>query len=443
MSDITVIGAGLAGSEAAWQAANRGYRVKLYEMRPKKNTPVHHTPLCAELVCSNSLRAAGLENAVGLLKEEMRQLDSLIMAAADKHRVPAGGALAVDRELFSLEITRALEEHPNVELVREELEQIPTETVCIVATGPLTEGGMARAIGELSGEQYLYFFDAAAPIVTRDSIDFSKAFWASRYDKGDADYLNCPMTREEYEEFYQALVEAQLHEVKDFERKMVFEGCMPVEVMAARGPKTLTFGPLKPVGLVDPRTGKRPWAVVQLRMENSAGTLFNLVGFQTNLKWGEQQRVFRMIPGLEQAEFVRFGVMHRNSFLNGPKVLKPTYQLKNKDYANIFFAGQITGVEGYMESAASGLVAGINAARQITGEPALIFPPDTALGALCNHVGCSISENFQPMNVNWGLFPPLEERIKAKRERGAEMSRRALASLQEFIAGHNIKVEQS
>lgn len=431
--DVTVIGAGLAGAEAAWQVAQTGLKVRLFEMRPAKGTPAHRTPGFAELVCSNSLRAAGLENAVGLLKEEMRRLGSLIMRAADNHRVPAGGALAVDRNLFSLEVTRSLEEHPNVEVIRQEVTDVPTQGVVIVATGPLTDGAFADSIKTLTGSQYLHFFDAAAPIVTRESIDFNKAFWASRYDKGDADYLNCPMDKAEYELFYKALTEARLHEVRDFEKSMVFEGCMPIEVMASRGPRTLTFGPLKPVGLSDPRTGKRPWAVVQLRKENKEGSLFNLVGFQTNLTWGEQQRVFRLIPGLEQADFVRYGVMHRNSFLHGPKVLLPTYQMRGHGNEHILFAGQITGVEGYLESAGSGLTAGMNAARLAAGQEPMIFPPETALGSLAYHVGCSVSADFQPMNVNWGLFPPLEERIKGKRERGAKLAERALGALERFI----------
>jgi len=428
--EVTVIGAGLAGAEAAWQVARKGLKVRLWEMRPAKGTPAHRTGSFAELVCSNSLRAAGPENAVGLMKEEMRKLDSLIMRAADSHRVPAGGALAVNRDLFSQEITRVLEQLSNVEVVREEVTEVPREGIVVVASGPLTEGALADSIGNLTGSQYLHFFDAAAPIVSRDSIDFSKAFWASRYDKGDPDYLNCPMDKEEYDRFYQALTEAQLHEVRDFEKGMVFEGCMPVEVMAARGPQTLTFGPLKPVGLKDPRSGKRPWAVVQLRKEDMAGTLFNLVGFQTNLKWSEQQRVFRLIPGLERAEFVRYGVMHRNSFLDGPRVLLPTYQMRSCQ--NIFFAGQITGVEGYLESAASGLCAGINACRLLDGQVPLVFPGETALGALSRHIGCSETKDFQPMNVNWGLFPPLTERVKGKRERGALMAERALTVLERF-----------
>ncbi|HEX3014964.1 MAG TPA: methylenetetrahydrofolate--tRNA-(uracil(54)-C(5))-methyltransferase (FADH(2)-oxidizing) TrmFO [Desulfobacteria bacterium] len=437
-AEVTVIGAGLAGAEAAWQVARRGITVRLYEMRPVKITPAHKTALFAELVCSNSLRAAGPENAVGLLKEEMRRLDSLVMTAADRHRVPAGGALAVDRGLFAAEITQRLTEHPNVEIVRSEVCELPTDNIVVVASGPLTSGDLAASIKAVTGNNYLHFYDAAAPIVTAESIDFDKAFWGSRYDKGDADYVNCPMGKEEYERFYRELISAEVHQVKDFERKMVFEGCMPLEIMAARGPQTLTFGPLKPVGLTDPRTGKRSFAVVQLRKENREGTMFNLVGFQTNLKWSEQQRVFRLIPGLEHAEFIRFGVMHRNSFLEGPTVLKPSFQLKDPRYHHIFFAGQITGVEGYLESAASGLVAGINAARLVQEQDPLVFPAETALGALERHVGCSESTDFQPMNVTWGLFPALEVKIRGKRERGAKLAERALKKLSEFCLANSL-----
>lgn len=354
MTSITVVGAGLAGAEAAWQIARQGIKVELYEMRPVKMTPAHHTQNFGELVCSNSLKGAGLDNAAGLLKEEMRRLNSLLIQVADKHAVPAGGALAVDREKFSQEITQTLENHPLIKVHREEVKEIPQSEIVIIATGPLTSDDLAEEIQKLTGEESLAFYDAAAPIVTLESIDLNKAFWASRYDKGDPDYLNCPMTEEEYKIFYEELCKAEKAEVKGFEKGKVFEGCMPVEVMAARGEKTLTFGPLKPVGLVDPRTGKRPYAVVQLRKENLDGTLMNMVGFQTNLKWGEQKRVFRLIPGLENAEFVRYGVMHRNTFLNAPKVLKADFSLKENP--NLFFAGQITGVEGYVESIASGLV---------------------------------------------------------------------------------------
>ncbi|KJR46830.1 tRNA:m(5)U-54 MTase gid [Desulfosporosinus sp. I2] len=427
---ITVIGAGLAGSEAAWQLAERGVMVDLYEMRPTKTTPAHQTDRFAELVCSNSLRGAGIENAVGLLKEEMRRLGSLIMEAADHNAVPAGGALAVDRELFSSEITKRLEQHPRVRVHREEVHSLPQEGMTIVASGPLTSDDLADNIQKATGEQALSFYDAAAPIVTLESIDLNKAFWASRYDKGDADYLNCPMTKEEYETFYKALIEAEMAEIQGFEEGKVFEGCLPVEVMAKRGIQTLTFGPLKPVGLIDPRTGKKSHAVVQLRKENQAGTLFNLVGFQTHLKWGEQKRVFSLIPGLEKAEFVRYGVMHRNTFLNAPNVLNADFSLRLKP--ELFFAGQMTGVEGYVESAASGLLAGLNAWRRLSQMDTLVFPSETSLGGLARHLEGSPSQSFQPMNINFGLLPPLSERIKDKRQKNARISERALASLAEF-----------
>ncbi|HZK85008.1 MAG TPA: methylenetetrahydrofolate--tRNA-(uracil(54)-C(5))-methyltransferase (FADH(2)-oxidizing) TrmFO [Desulfosporosinus sp.] len=432
---ITVIGAGLAGSEAAWQLAERGVMVELHEMRPTKYTPAHHTGAFAELVCSNSLRGAGLENAVGLLKEEMRCLGSLIMSAADHNSVPAGGALAVDRELFSSEVTKRLEEHPYVCIKRGEVHRVPQIGITIVASGPLTSDNLAEDILRLTGEDALSFYDAAAPIVTLESIDLSKAFWASRYGKGDADYLNCPMTKEEYDLFYQALVQAETAEVQGFEEGNVFEGCLPVEVMAKRGPQTLTFGPLKPVGLQDP-TGLKSYAVVQLRKENQAGSLFNLVGFQTHLKWGEQKRVFSLIPGLENAEFVRYGVMHRNTFLNAPKVLKADFSLKLK--RNCFFAGQMTGVEGYVESAASGLLAGLNAWRNLSQMTPIIFPTVTTLGGLARHLEGSPSRNFQPMNINFGLLPPLEKRIRNKCERNSRIAERALESLSDFCAWEDL-----
>lgn len=431
MTTVKVIGAGLAGAEAAWQIARKGIEVELYEMRPELMTPAHHSDQFAELVCSNSLKGSGLDNAAGLLKEEMRRLDSLLMRVAGRHSVPAGGALAVDRENFSREVTETLENHPNIRVFRQEVKSIPQTGVSVIATGPLTSDDLALDIQKLTGEEALSFYDAAAPIVTLESIDLEKAFWASRYDKGDPDYLNCPMTEDEYKKFYQELITAEAAEVKGFEKGKIFEGCMPVEVMAARGEQTLTFGPLKPVGLIDPRTGIKSYAVVQLRKENLAGTLFNLVGFQTHLKWGEQQRVFRLIPGLENAEFVRFGVMHRNTFLNAPRVLNADFSVKKSP--NLFFAGQITGVEGYVESAASGLVAGINVVRHLNQQPTLIFPEETALGALARHLEGSPSVNFQPMNINYGLLPPLEKRIKGKREKNGKISERALARLDSFI----------
>ncbi|MGB9825833.1 MAG: methylenetetrahydrofolate--tRNA-(uracil(54)-C(5))-methyltransferase (FADH(2)-oxidizing) TrmFO, partial [Desulfofundulus sp.] len=353
---VTVIGAGLAGAEAAWQLVRRKVPVKLYEMRPQKFTPAHHTSYFAELVCSNSLRAAALENAVGLLKEEMRRLDSLIMACADKYRVPAGGALAVDREGFARAVTEILESHPLVEVCREEVTDIPEEGIVVLATGPLTSEAMSRSLRDLTGIEYLYFYDAVAPIVTRESINFDRVFCSSRYGKGEGEYINCPMTREEYERFQEALATAERAPRKEFEKEINFEGCLPIEVLARRGKDAMRYGPLKPVGLIDPRTGRQPYAVVQLRQDNAAGTLYNLVGFQTHLKWDEQKRVFRMIPGLEEAEFVRFGVMHRNTYVNSPILLYPTFECKKR--AGLFLAGQMTGVEGYVESAASGLMAG-------------------------------------------------------------------------------------
>ncbi len=427
MRPVIIVGAGLAGSEAAWQASRRGVPVILYEMRPHKLTPAHHTGGFAELVCSNSLRARALENAVGLLKEEMRRLDSLIMQAAETTRVPAGGALAVDREAFAAYITGAVSREPIVQVRREEVTGIPDHSPCIIATGPLTSDLMAQAVRELTGQEHLYFYDAVAPIVSLDSLNLEKVFWSSRYEKGDGSYLNCPLNEEEYQHFYQELVTAERAPLKTFERETHFEGCMPVEVLASRGRETLLFGPMKPVGLIDPRTGRRPYAVVQLRQDNRDATLFNMVGFQTNLKWGEQQRVFRMIPGLENAEFARFGVMHRNTYMNAPVLLEPTLECKKRP--GLFFAGQMTGVEGYVESAAAGLIAGVNAARQAKGLDPLVFPPETAHGALMDYITTASPNSFQPMNINFGLFPPLEEKIKDKRQRNLALSRRALRVL--------------
>ena len=433
MKKITVIGAGLAGSEAAWQAARRGAEVILYEMRPKSFTPAHKTGGFAELVCSNSLRAAGLENAVGVLKEEMRRLGSLIMEAADATAVPAGGALAVDREGFSRYITEKLCNHPGVAVVHEELDAVPApgDGVVIVATGPLTAGNFAGSVRELTNQEYFHFFDAAAPIVTLESVDMTKAYRASRYGKGEAAYINCPMTESEYRTFWHELVNAQTAPVKDFEAETFFEGCMPVEVMAARGEDTLLFGPLKPVGLEHPVTGERPYAVVQLRQDNAAATLYNIVGFQTHLKWPEQRRVFGLIPGLEGAEFVRYGVMHRNSFINSPLCLLPTYQLKS--CPEIYFAGQMTGVEGYVESASSGLVAGINAVRTAEGLEPYVFPPETAHGALAHYITTADPENFQPMNVNFGIMPPLGRVRGGKKKRKQLHAEKALAALEEML----------
>lgn len=426
---VTVIGAGLAGSEAAWQIASQGVGVVLFEMRPVRKTPAHISDKFAELVCSNSLRSNALTNAVGVLKEEMRMMHSLIMRCADKHAVPAGGALAVDRDGFSGEVTSILRNHPLIEVRNEEATRIP-EGIVVVATGPLTSAELSEQLRTLTGEEYLYFYDAAAPIVEKESIDMGKVYLASRYDKGEAAYLNCPMSEAEFDRFYEALVSAETAPLKQFEKEIYFEGCMPIEVMAKRGKQTILFGPMKPVGLPDPRTGKLPFAVVQLRQDNAAGTLFNLVGFQTHLKWGEQKRVFSLIPGLENAEFVRFGVMHRNTFINSPKLLRATYQFRGRD--NLFFAGQMTGVEGYVESAASGLIAGINAGRLAKGEPCLEFPHETALGSMAHYITSADPDHFQPMNANFGLFPPLAEKIRNKKERIENISKRALTTIQNF-----------
>lgn len=425
---LIIIGAGLAGSEAAWQAARRGIPVQLYEMRPKKNTPAHQTGYFAELVCSNSFRARALENAVGLLKEEMRGMDSIIMRCADCYSLPAGGALAVDREGFARAVTSMLEEHPQITVYREEYTDI-MDGVVLVASGPLTSDRLAERIRDFTGREYLYFHDAVAPLVNLESINMDKTFWSSRYDKGDDDYLNCPMNESEYAAFQEALAIAERAPRKDFDKEINFEGCMPIEVLARRGRDTMRFGPLKPVGLVDPRSGKRPYAVVQLRRDNSAGTMLNIVGFQTHLKWGEQKRVFSMIPGLERAEFVRYGVMHRNTYINSPVLLKPTYQCKLKE--DLFFAGQLTGVEGYVESAASGLVAGINAALLLKGRQPVVWPVETAHGALAHYITSTEPRHFQPMNVTFGLFPPLEERIRDKKKRNAMYASRALEKLRQ------------
>lgn len=436
MKKVIIVGAGMAGSEAAWQVAQRGIKVDLYEMRPEKSTPAHKTEKFAELICSNSLRGAGLENAVGLLKEEMRQLNSIIMESADINRVPAGGALAVDREGFSQYITDKVKNHPNVTVINKEIETIPQEddAITIIASGPLTSEVLAKSIGELTGQDYFYFYDAAAPLISKESIDMSKAYRASRYGKGTADYINCPMDKEEYEKFWQELTTAELAPIKEFEKAKFFEGCMPVEEMARRGIDTLLYGPLKPVGLEDPKTGKRPYAVVQLRQDNAADSLYNIVGFQTHLKWPEQKRVFGLIPGLENAEFVRYGVMHRNTFINSPELLRPTLQYKDRD--DLLFAGQMTGVEGYIESAASGLVAGVNAAYLAKGENPVIFPEQTAHGSMCKYITSAVAKHFQPMNANFGLMPPLEERIRDKKLKKQKIAERAL----EFLAKFKIDV---
>ena len=434
MKKVIVIGAGLAGSEAAWQIANSGTQVDLYEMRPEKSTPAHKTAGFAELVCSNSLRGAGLENAVGLLKEEMRQMGSLIIEAADATKVPAGGALAVDREGFSAYITDKLKHHPLVNVIHQEVNDIPEteDAIVLIASGPLTAPTLSEKIAALLGQEYLYFYDAAAPIVLKDSLNMDKAYKASRYGKGDDDYINCPMNKEEYEYFWKELVSSEKTQTKNFEKEIFFEGCMPVEEMASRGIDTLLYGPLKPVGLEHPVTGVRPHAVVQLRQDNSAASLYNIVGFQTHLKWPEQKRVFGLIPGLDTAEFVRYGVMHRNTFINSPQVLLPTMQSKTNPM--LFFAGQMTGVEGYVESAASGLVAGLNACRLMQDKPAVAFPQETAHGALCHYITSADMKRFQPMNVNFGLLPELGERIKDKKQKKQAISERALQSIAVFKA---------
>ncbi|MCI1773457.1 MAG: FADH(2)-oxidizing methylenetetrahydrofolate--tRNA-(uracil(54)-C(5))-methyltransferase TrmFO [Paenibacillus lautus] len=433
---VTVIGAGLAGSEAAWQIASRGVPVTLYEMRPVVKTPAHHTDKFAELVCSNSLRANGLTNAVGVLKEEMRMLNSLVIGSADRNSVPAGGALAVDRDGFSGEITETLHQHPLIEVVNEEIQHIPEEGIVVIATGPLTSPALSSQIRELMGEDYFYFYDAAAPIVEKDSIDMSKVYLASRYDKGEAAYLNCPMTEEEFDAFYDALINAEVAQLKEFEKEIYFEGCMPIEVMMKRGKQTALFGPMKPVGLVNPHTGKLPHAVVQLRQDNAAGTLYNLVGFQTHLKWGEQKRIISMIPGLENAEIVRYGVMHRNTFVNSPRLLEQTYQVKTRP--NLYLAGQMTGVEGYVESAASGLISGINAARAAQGREGIVFPQESTIGSMAYYITHADPDNFQPMNANFGLLPGLEKRIRNKKEKNEALANRALDGVRVFISEHEL-----
>jgi len=430
MDEVIIIGGGLAGCEAAWQLACQDIDVVMYEMRPEKMTPAHHTSYLAELVCSNSLRSDRLENAVGLLKEEMRRLGSIIIKAADLHRIPAGGALAVDRESFSKYITETLENHPRIRVIREEIKNIPKQGYIIVASGPLSSPALAKSIQELVNEDYLFFYDAAAPIVTYESLNHSKIFRGSRYGRGN-DYLNCPMNQEEYEFFWNELVNAEVAPVKDFENDLVFEGCMPIEVMAARGKDTLRFGPLKPVGLVDPRNGNQPYAVVQLRQDNDKGTLYNIVGFQTRLKFGEQKRVFSLIPGLENAEFVRYGVMHRNTFINSPKLLNEFYQLRSNP--NIYFAGQITGVEGYVESASSGLVAGRHLASVLKNKKIVSFPEATAIGALAHYVSNQSISKFQPMNVNFGIMEPLAQRISNKQERYKKIAERSLKIIDQLV----------
>ncbi|MBE6934406.1 MAG: methylenetetrahydrofolate--tRNA-(uracil(54)-C(5))-methyltransferase (FADH(2)-oxidizing) TrmFO [Ruminococcaceae bacterium] len=431
MSMVKVIGAGLAGCEAAWQLAQRGICVELYEMKPQKMSPAHHSADFAELVCSNSFRGDRLENAVGLLKEELRRCGSLIMQCAEKTRVEAGGCLAVDRERFAGLVTEKIRNHPNITVIDGEVTQVPEGPV-IIATGPLTSDKMSDAIGKYFGEDYLHFFDAAAPLVTAESIDMELAWWQSRYDRGTPDYVNCAMNKEQYEAFVKELVAAEEAEVHGFEDKNVFEGCMPVEVMARRGFDTLRYGPLKPVGLTDPNTGKEPYAVVQLRQDNAQGSIYNLVGFQTHLKFGEQKRVFSMIPALKNAEFVRYGVMHRNTFLQSPKLLDCYYA--DRRNALVAFAGQMTGVEGYVESTASGFLAAVAMAAKVQGREIPIFPKTTAIGALSYYISDTTVENFQPMNVNFSIVAPLEQRIRKKAEKNLAIANRSLAVIEELIA---------
>ena len=430
--EVTVIGAGLAGCECAWQLAKRGVHVTLREMKPEKKTPAHTTADFAELCCSNSLRSDQLENAVGLLKEELRRLGSLILSCAGETRVEAGGALAVDRHGFAALVTEKIRSHPNITVVEGEVTEIPEGEV-VIASGPLTSDALAQRLQTLLGEESaLHFFDAAAPLVSAESVDMDKAWFGSRYDRGTADYVNCPMTEEEYDAFWQALTTAQEAEVHGFEDKMVFEGCMPVEVMARRGHDTLCYGPLKPRGLQDPRTGKEPYAVVQLRRDNAEGSVYNLVGFQTHLRFPEQRRVFSMIPALHDAEFLRYGVMHRNTFLNSPQLLDRYYRLKSEP--RISFAGQMTGVEGYVESAASGFLVGVETARRLQGLPPVDFPWETAIGALGLYISNQSIAAFQPMNINFGIMPPLDHRVKGKRNKNAELSARSLAIIEELKA---------
>lgn len=425
---ITVIGGGLAGCEAAYQIAKKGIKVKLYEMKPNKYSPAHSNDNLAEIVCSNSFKSNNLTNACGLLKEELRRLDSLLIKIADETSVPAGQALAVDREKFSKAVTEKIEANLNIEIIREEVKKVKDDGITIIATGPLTSENLSKEINRLTGNENLYFYDAAAPIIDKNSINFKIAFFGDRYGKqGDNSYINLPMNKEEYENFYNELINAEIVTLHEFEKKEIFEGCMPIEIMAKRGADTIRFGPLKPVGFTDPRTGERPYALVQLRQDNEQGTLYNMVGFQTNLKFGEQKRVFSMIPGLENAEFVRYGVMHRNTFINSPNVLTNTYNLKSNN--NIFFAGQISGVEGYVESIASGLLAGLNAAAKLEGKTKIVFPKGTVIGALTNYISTE-NEKFQPMNANFGILPALEEKIKDKWQRYEKLSERSLQELE-------------
>ncbi len=432
MEPITIIGGGLAGSEAAWQLARRGAHVVLYEMRPAVNTAAHKTDLLAELVCSNSLRSDSLDRAQGILKAELRLLESLVIECADRHRIPAGSALAVDRDLFAGAVTKAVTTHPRIELRREEVTSLPEEAPAIVASGPLTSPGLAKAIYAITGQGYLFFYDAISPIVDAESVNMDRVFMASRYDKGEAAYVNCPMTEEEYHTFFDALTQAEISLHADVNPDELFDGCLPAEVIAARGPEALRFGPMKPVGLVDPHTGCRPYAVVQLRSENADFTMYNLVGFQTSLTWAEQERVFRMIPGLEEAEFLRYGAVHRNTYINSPVLLHPSLNLKARP--NLYFAGQITGVEGYVESTAGGLVAALNSLAKLRGEPPVVFPRETVVGALMHHIAHADPKHFQPMNVNFGLLPtPPRDKSRGKRDRRVDLAKRCLSAMARAI----------
>ena len=426
IKEIIVVGGGLAGCEAAYQVAKRGIKVKLYEMKPKKFSPAHSNPNLAEIVCSNSFKSNSITNACGLLKEELRMLDSLLIKTADENSVPAGQALAVDREKFAKAITEKIKQNENIEIINEEIIEIPQNAIVIIATGPLTSDGLAKEIAKITEQDKLYFYDAAAPIIEKESIDMNIAFWGDRYGKGDSSYINLPMNKEEYLKFYNELVNAEIVTLHEFEKKEIFEGCMPIEIMAARGEDTLRYGPLKPVGFIDPRTGQRPYAIVQLRQDNKEGTLFNMVGFQTNLKFGEQKRVFSLIPGLESAEFIKYGVMHRNTYINSTILLDNTYNLKKNN--NIFFAGQISGVEGYVESISSGMVAGINAANMAEGKERITFPNETIIGSLANYISTE-NKKFQPMNANFGVLPELPEKIKDKQLKYEKLAQRAVESL--------------
>ena len=430
MDEVIVIGGGLAGCEAAYQVAKRGIKVKLYEMKPKKFSPAHSNENLAEIVCSNSFKSNAITNACGLLKEELRRLDSLLIKTADENSVPAGQALAVDREKFAEAVTKKIKEIENIEVINEEITEIPKDKIVIIATGPLTSESLSKQIASLTGQDKLYFFDAAAPIIEKETIDMQIAFWGDRYGKGDSNYINLPMNEQEYKEFYNELVNAEVVTLHNFEKREIFESCMPIEIMAKRGEDTLRYGPLKPVGFTDPRTGKRPYAIVQLRQDNKEGTLFNMVGFQTNLKFGEQKRVFSKIPGLKNAEFVKYGVMHRNTYINSSLLLDRTYNLKQNN--NIYFAGQITGVEGYVESISSGLAAGINVANQILGKPKQIFPEETVIGKLADYISKE-NAKFQPMNANFGILPELPQKIRDKQERYQALADRALAEIEKSL----------